>query len=229
VDQTTGVVLGSLSAFQEAILTNRFWAESAKSPPAKGASPGGCAGERGIGMIYVWAIGLLLANGLAWVSTAFTVPGNWLIVGFTAVYAYLLPPELEPRVSWIVVGVALALAVFGELIEFVAGAAGAAKQGGSRRGIVMAIAGAFIGSLVGAAVLSPIPLIGPIIGALGGGAFAGAYYGEEGTGRTQDERIAIGKGAMMGRLLGTAGKLIIGIVMLVIITLDLFYDFAESP
>ena len=47
--------------------------------------------------------------------------------------------------------------------------------------------------------------------------------------RTQSERIAIGKGAMIGRLLGTAGKLIIGIVMLVITTLDSFYDFAESP
>ena len=183
-------------------------------------------------MIYVWAIGLLLANGLAWVSTAFTLPGNWLIVGFTALYVYLLPPELEPRVSWIVVVVALALAVLGELIEFIAGAAGAAKQGGSRRGIVLAVVGAFIGSLAGAAVLSPIPLIGPVIGALGGGAagaFAGAYYGEEGMDRTQSERIAIGKGAMIGRLLGTAGKLIIGIVMLVIITLDSFYDFAESP
>ena len=96
----------------------------------------------------------------------------------------------------------------------------------------MAVVGAFVGSLTGAAVLSPLPLIGPVIGALGGGAagaFAGAYYGEEGTGRTQSERIAIGKGAMIGRLLGTAGKLIIGIVMLVIITLDSFYDFAESP
>lgn len=183
-------------------------------------------------MVHVWAIGLLLANGLAWVSTAFTLPGNWLIVGFTALYAYFLPQELEPRVGWTVVGITFALAALGELIEFIAGAAGAAKQGGSRRGVVLAIVGAFVGSLSGAAVLSPIPLIGPVIGALGGaavGAFAGAYYGEEGMGRTQAERIAIGKGAMIGRLLGTAGKLLIGIVMLVIVTLDSLYDFAESP
>lgn len=182
-------------------------------------------------MVYVWAALLCLGNGLAWVSTIFTLPGNWLIVGFAALYAYLLPPELEPRVSWMVVGIALALAVLGEIVEFVAGAAGAAKQGGSRKGVVLAVIGAFIGSVAGAALLAPIPIIGPVIGALGGGAagaFAGAYQGEAETGRTEAERIAIGKGAMIGRLLGTAGKLIIGIVMLVLITLDSLFDFAQT-
>ena len=72
-------------------------------------------------------------------------------------------------------------------------------------------------------------LIWPSSGGGAAGAFAGAYFGEEGMGRTQAERIAIGQGAMIGRLLGTAGKLLMGIVMLVIITLDSFYDFAESP
>ena len=80
--------------------------------------------------------------------------------------------------------------------------------------------------------MSPIPVIGPLIGAIGGGAvgaFAGAYQGEAGTDRTPEERLAIGKGAMIGRLLGTAGKLIIGIVMLVLVTLDSFLDFAQTP
>ncbi|MFN0196237.1 MAG: DUF456 family protein [Planctomycetaceae bacterium] len=124
-----------------------------------------------------------------------------------------------------VVGIALALAVVGELVEFFAGAAGAAKQGGSRRGVVLAIVGAFVGSVVGAFVTLPIPLIGPVIGALGGGAFgafAGAWIGEAGTDRTQAERLAISKGAFIGRLMGTAGKLIFGVIILVLVTVDSF-------
>jgi uncharacterized protein len=183
-------------------------------------------------MVYVWAVLLLLGNGLAWISTAFTLPGNWLIVIFTALYAYFLPEHLAPRVSWTIVGVVLGLAVLGEVVEFIAGAAGAAQQGGSRKGIVLAIAGAFLGSLAGAAIAAPIPIIGPVLGALGGGAagaFAGAYLGESGTNRPHAERVAIGKGAFVGRLLGTAGKMVIGILMLVLVTLDSLFDFAPTP
>lgn len=183
-------------------------------------------------MVYVWAVLLLLGNGLAWASTAFALPGNWLMVVFAALYAFVLPAEMHPRVSWTVVAVTLGLAILGEALEFIAGAAGAAKHGGSRRGVVLAVGGAFVGSLVGAALASPIPIIGPLIGAVGGGAlggFAGAYLGESGTNRPHAERIAIGKGAMIGRLLGTAGKLLIGVLMLVLVTLDSFLDLTQTP
>lgn len=178
-------------------------------------------------MVYLWATLLLLANLLAWVSTVFTLPGNWLIVIFTALYAWISPADQHPRVSWIVVAVVAGLALFGEIVEFLAGAAGAAKQGASRRGVVWSIVGAVVGSLVGAMLAMPIPIIGPLIGAVGGGcvgAFAGAYLGESGSSRTHGERMAIGRGALVGRLLGTAGKLGIGAVMLVVVTLDSFFD-----
>lgn len=183
-------------------------------------------------MVYLWATLLFLANAVAWFSTALTLPGNWLMVGFAALYAFLLPADVEPRLSWLVVGVLLGLAVLGEIVEFAAGAAGAAQQGGSRRGMVLSVAGAFVGSLGGAALASPIPVIGPLVGALVGGAvgaFAGAYQGEAGSLRPHSERIAIGKGALIGRLLGTAGKLIIGGIMLVLVTLDSFFDLAPTP
>ncbi len=176
-------------------------------------------------MIYLYATLLLLANTVAWLTNVFMLPGNWVLVGFAALYALVLPEEAQPRVSWSVVGIALALAVVGELVEFFAGAAGAAKQGGSRRGVVLAIVGAFVGSVLGAVFALPIPLIGPVIGALGGGAagaFAGAWIGEAGTDRTHGERLAISKGALFGRLWGTAGKLIIGVIMLVLVTVDSF-------
>lgn len=182
--------------------------------------------------VYLWASLLLVANLAAWVGNVVTLPGNWIMLLLVALYAWFLPPEMVPRISWWVVGTALLLAIVGEVVEFVAGAAGAAKQGGSRRGVVFAIIGAFAGSLLGATISIPIFILGPIIGALGGGAlgaFAGAWLGELGTERTPEERIAIGRGAMMGRLLGTVGKLGVGAIILVVVTVDSFFDLKSLP
>jgi uncharacterized protein len=67
-----------------------------------------------------------------------------------------------------------------------------------------------------------------LIGAVGGGAmgaFLGAYAGEVWAGRTlRHQRLAIGKGTFFGRLWGTAGKMLLGAVMVVIIAVDSFVD-----
>jgi uncharacterized protein YqgC (DUF456 family) len=173
-------------------------------------------------MIYVWATILLISNVLAWGSTFFTLPGNWLILIFSIVYQLVLPADAHPRLSWSVIGLAVVLAVLGEAWEFMASAAGAAKKGGSRRGAVLSIIGSLIGSLGGAILAAPLlPVIGPVVGALIGGAlgaFAGAYLGERN--RTHSDRMNIGKGALMGRLFGTAGKLGLGLILLALITID---------
>jgi uncharacterized protein YqgC (DUF456 family) len=117
------------------------------------------------------------------------------------------------------------LAIVGEVVEFAAGAAGAAKRGASRRSVLLAIIGALVGSIGGVIVGVPIPLIGSLIGAiLGGalGAFAGAYIGEAWKGRDEDQRVAAGRGAFAGRIWGTVAKLAIGAIMLVIIAWDAF-------
>jgi uncharacterized protein YqgC (DUF456 family) len=175
-------------------------------------------------MIYIWATLLLISNVLAWGSTFFALPGNWLILIFSVVYQLVLPTDAHPRLSWSVIGLSLALAVLGEAWEFMASAAGAAKRGGTRRGAVLSIIGSLIGSLGGAIVAAPIlPVIGPVVGALVGGAlgaFAGAYFGERN--RTHADRVNIGKGALMGRLFGTAGKLALGLILLALITIDSF-------
>jgi uncharacterized protein YqgC (DUF456 family) len=179
-------------------------------------------------MVYLWASLLLVANGAAWASTLFMVPGNWLIVLFAALYVWLLPAGYDPRVSWYAVGAALLLAVVGEVIEFTAGAAGAKKVGGSRRGMALAMVGAIAGSIGGAALAAPLPVVGPIIGALVGGmagTFAGAYAGEAWAGKLHADRVGVGRGAAIGRLLGTAGKLFVGLVMIVVIAIDSFWDF----
>jgi uncharacterized protein YqgC (DUF456 family) len=117
--------------------------------------------------------------------------------------------------------------VIGELVEFGAGAAGAAKQGASRRGVALSILGAIVGSVVGLAIGAPIPVLGSFIMALVGGAagaFAGAYLGEAWKGRPEDQRVAAGRGAFVGRIWGTVGKLAVGAIMLAILTWDAFFN-----
>jgi hypothetical protein len=153
------------------------------------------------------------------------LPGNWIVVGAAALFAWLLPVEAGRGISWTTVAVLLGLAVFGEVVEFVAGAAGAARQGASRRAIVLSIVGAVAGSIVGLGIGAPIPIIGSLVMAVlggAGGAFAGAYLGETWKGRDEPERLAAGRGAFFGRIWGTVGKLAVGAVMLAIVTYDAF-------
>lgn len=113
-----------------------------------------------------------------------------------------------------------------EIIEFVAGAAMAGKRGASRRAMALAVLGTMVGSIVGALFTIPIPIIGPVVGVLAGGAggaFVGAWLGELWKGKTAQEGMHVGTGAMLGRLLGTSGKLIVGALMCVVAAIDAFY------
>ena len=153
--------------------------------------------------VYYPSVVLLVVLCIAaWLTTLFTLPGNWLVVALAAGFAWLFPHEAGRGVSWATVGVAVGLAALGEVIEFAAGAAGAAKQGASRRAILLALVGAMVGSIVGVLVGSPVPVLGSFIMALlggAGGAFAGAYLGEMWKGRTVDERIAAGQVRLSAR------------------------------
>ena len=180
-----------------------------------------------IWVYWVGGILFLLANVGCWVATFFTLPGNWGIVVLAALCAVLLPEQDNGLgISWWAVGGLAALAGLGELLELIAGAAGAAKLGASRRSIVLSMLGAMVGSIAGAVIGVPVPLIGPIVAALGGaavGTFAGAYLGETWKGRGHPEKLSISKAALVGRLLGTAGKLVTGIVMVAYATAESFW------
>ncbi len=176
--------------------------------------------------IYYPSAVLLLALCVgAWLTTLLTVPGNWIVVGLAAGFAWLFPVAAGRGITWTTVFVLIGVALVGEIIEFGASAAGAAKQGASRRSVALSIIGAAVGSIVGLAVGTPVPVVGSFVMAvLGGaaGAFGGAYLGETWKGRTDDERVAAGKGAFVGRLWGTVGKLAAGAIMLAIVAWDAF-------
>ncbi|MFO1006540.1 MAG: DUF456 family protein [Planctomycetaceae bacterium] len=170
---------------------------------------------------------LLLANVACWVATFFTLPGNWGIVLLAALFVVLIPEQENGLgLNWWEVGVLVALAGLGELLELIAGAAGAAKHGASRRAILLSMVGAMVGSIAGAFVGVPVPFVGPIIAALGGGAlgtFAGAYLGETWNGRANAEKLSISQAALVGRLLGTFGKLVAGGAMVIYATVAFFW------
>ena len=175
---------------------------------------------------YIWALLLVVASGIAWLLTLVTLPGNWIIVVFAARFAWLVPVAAGRGISWNTVAVLLGLAVLGEVVEFAASAAGAAKQGASKRGVALSMIGAIVGSAIGLTVGTPIPILGPFVMALLGGAvgaFIGAYVGEAWKGRAHGERLAVGRGVFAGRVWGTVGKLAVGAVMLVIVAWDAFF------
>jgi uncharacterized protein YqgC (DUF456 family) len=156
---------------------------------------------------------------LSWFLSLVGLPGNWLIVGIAAFYAYLTPDDSRWDISWQVVAVLAGLAVAGEIIETAMAAAGVKKLGGSRRGMVFALVGSFAGAIFGGGLGVPIPVIGPLVGVVIGacaGALGGAVLGELWKGRTFDESMNIGRAAAWGRLLGSMIKLIVGTAMLVV-------------
>ncbi|MCA9198545.1 MAG: DUF456 domain-containing protein [Planctomycetales bacterium] len=175
---------------------------------------------------YLAAFILLMLNGSAWALNFVTLPGNWIIVILTALFALLFGSAEAAHVSWWCVLGLIFLAVVGEVVEFLAGAAGAAKHGASRRAMLLSLFGSIVGSFAGVILGSWIPIVGSAIGAVllgAGGAFAGGYFGEQWRGTEHAQRVAVGQGALFGRLFGTVGKILVGAIMVGLATVDSFF------
>src|SRR5919197_808084 len=98
-------------------------------------------------MVYVYAVVLTRVSLLCWVGILFGLPGTWLMVLFPVLLKWWQPDQF--MVSWTVLGVAAGLAVLGEGLEFVLGAAGSRRTGGSTRGAVLALVGRIVGGGMG--------------------------------------------------------------------------------
>src|SRR5258708_30952788 len=101
---------------------------------------------------YTVAVLFVLLNVCALAANLFTLPGNWIIVGLTVLFALFVHLPSGAGISLWSAGVVVALALLGELIEVVAGAAGAAQSGGSRRGVVLCVVGAVLRRIASASV-----------------------------------------------------------------------------
>ncbi len=170
-------------------------------------------------MIYLALFALVLALIVGWLLTLFSLPGNWLIVSALALFVFFVHDADHWHVTWTLVIIEAALAVLAEILELVAGALGAHRHGGSKRGAVLALVGSLVGAVVCAGLGLPIPVVGSIAGVILGascGALAGAMIGESWKGRAWGERWQIGQAAFWGRMLGSIAKLALSSLMVVL-------------
>lgn len=135
------------------------------------------------------------------------LPGTFVQVGAAVALALASGGTL---LGWGWVGIFVGLALVGEVIELLSGQWGTRRFGGSRRAGWGALIGGLVGMVVGGI---PIPVIGAIVMSFVG-TFVGAVIGEmSAQGATPDVRV--GLGAVIGRAIGVAVKLGIGMVILV--------------
>jgi uncharacterized protein YqgC (DUF456 family) len=137
----------------------------------------------------------------------FGLPGLWVILLGILAYGWLT--EFR-TLSTGLVALAFGLAILGEVVESVVGFRFARRYGGSSR----AGWGALVGGLVGAIVGVPVPIIGSVVGGFVG-AFLGAALFEYTRARHSEGAVKAGWGAVLGRAAAAAGKMALGIVMVV--------------
>ncbi len=162
---------------------------------------------------------LVLICVVAWLLNLVALPGNWLAVLAMGVYAWLGPESGRGQLGLVPLGLAFLAAIGGEIIEFAAGAVGARRAGASRRGTIMAIAGSMVGAIVGGIIGLPIPVLGPVLAALlfgGLGATVGAMLAEWSDGKPWRANWRIGHAAFWGRTTGTVGKMLVGLLIVLI-------------
>jgi uncharacterized protein YqgC (DUF456 family) len=160
-------------------------------------------------MFYFWSA-LVVALNTVWLGLVlFGLPGNWLIVITTCVFAWW---RWEERMFSTYTLIALVLlAILGELVEFLGGMTGARKAGAGWLGSIGAIAGAMAGGLVGTFTI-PIPLLGTVLGACVGAGLC-AWGLELVRGRKVEDSFRSGVGAGVGEFFGITCKFAVGIVI----------------
>ena len=170
-------------------------------------------------MIYLWLVILILLNSCWLVTVLFTLPGNWLMIASTCLFAWWKWDD--GLFSWPLLVTVTVLALIAEIIEFFAGAGGAKKAGAGWLGALAAIGGAIFGAIVGTFAI-PVPVFGTMLGAcLGAGLFT--WIAERTTGKELNQSVRSGVGAGTGVLVGTVSKFGIGCLIWLLITIAAFW------
>ena len=170
-------------------------------------------------MIYLWSIMLIIFNAVWLVLVLFGLPGNWLIVISTCLFAWW---RWEDGVFSIYTLIAIVvLAGLGELFEFLGGMHGAKRAGASWQGSVAAVAGAIAGAIFGTFMI-PVLFLGTVLGACIG-AGLGVWAIEVSRGRKMEESVRCELGAGLGELLGITAKVTAGIIIWLTVAVAAFW------
>jgi uncharacterized protein YqgC (DUF456 family) len=141
-------------------------------------------------------VALLLVLGLLGSILPF-IPGTPLILGGAIIYA--VATDFEPIGPWHL-ALLVVLAAFAYSLDYLAGALGVQKLGGSRWSMLGAIFGAIVGLFFG----PPGLILGPILGAI---------VVEFIVSRKLRTSLRSGLGTVVGMILGVAIKLSLAVVM----------------
>jgi uncharacterized protein YqgC (DUF456 family) len=161
-------------------------------------------------MDWIWYLLLLVVMLFGLFVNILGLPGLWLLVAAYCGYAWW--NWSDGYVGWWSIGILIGLGILAEIVEFVAGGAGAKAAGGTKRAMV----GGIIGAIVGGIVMSPLfPVIGTIFGACLG-AFVGAALIELAIHRDMNRATRVGTGAARGRFWGIIYKTGIGLAMFLV-------------
>ncbi len=170
-------------------------------------------------MLYVWLSILIVLNAGWLLLVLLGLPGNWLMVISTCLFAWW---KWDERVfsGWTLIAI-VALALLGELIEFLAGMTAARGSGASWRGSMMAVFGAILGALVGTFVI-PILFLGSVVGASVGAGLA-VWVTEISRGVRAEQSLRHAVGAGIGQIIGATSKIMLGLVIWLIIAVAAFW------
>ncbi len=158
-----------------------------------------------LGQIVFW---LTMLVGI--IVIPFGLPGTFIIVLNTMAYGWITG---FVEVGWQVVGLLFVIAVLAEVLEFVVGAASAARYGASRPGMAGALVGGFLGAILGTPVF---PVLGTLLGAFAG-AFVGSAAVEFFVSKDMEKSLRVGFGAFLGVLGGRLTKIAAGAAMVVMV------------
>lgn len=163
-------------------------------------------------MLYFLGLFVSLVLILSLILLFVGLPGIWLILIITGVWAFFVQAPSIFSLSFFVPLVLLA--VIGEIAEFFAGYYGTKRFGGSSKGGLGGIIGGFIGAIFGAAFLFGF---GAIPGAFAG-AFAGCFVVEKVLNASSTENaVSAAWGTTLGRFGGLMVKLGLGIWIVYIV------------
>ena len=174
-------------------------------------------------MSIVIGICFTLTAAVCAISTLLGLPGIWLMIALAGVIDLIDVMVFDQTISfgWVSLLIAFLLAMLGEFLEFMAGAAGAKAGGANRRGIIGALIGGFFGGIAGTFII-PIPLIGTFVGAAIG-AGLGAFIGEiTKAGATITGSLKPAGGAAAGRVAGTLSKTIVAAITWIALSIAVF-------
>lgn len=156
-------------------------------------------------MDWLYWLALLFVSVFGVIIAIVGLPGIWLIVAATGLYAWVTGGE---HLLWCL-GVLIVMGIVAEVIEGALGGVAARGAGGSKRSMAGAIVGGIVGAILGTPLI-PIPVVGTVIGACLG-SFAGAAGVELlWVKKSKGDAIKVGAGAAAGKFAGIVVKLLFG-------------------